>query len=78
VSLIIPNYNGGHDLIDCVRSISNLTFHDFETILVDNSSSDESVEEALKDSPELKVLRLHENLGYAKAVNFGIQASRGK
>ena len=43
VSVIILNYNGRQYLEDCLSSLRNQTFKDFEAILVDNGSRDESV-----------------------------------
>ena len=77
VSLIVPSYNGGKDVLECLHSIFDLDFKDFEVILVDNGSTDDSARVAGKSFPEIKVIHLDRNVGYGKAVNFGIANSKG-
>jgi len=79
LSVIIPNWNGKHFLTECIDSLKEQTFHDFETILVDNGSTDGSAEFAEKRYGEfIRVLRNKENLGFTGGNNVGIQASKGK
>ena len=79
LSVIIPNWNGKHFLTECIDSLKEQTFRDFETILVDNGSTDGSAEFAEKRYGEfIRVLRNNENLGFAGGNNIGIQAARGK
>jgi GT2 family glycosyltransferase len=75
LSVIIPNYNGKGYLEDCLRSLRKQTFKDFDIILVDNGSEDGSLEYLDKKWPEVKVIALPENTGFANAVNVGIEAS---
>ena len=44
ISVVITNYNGRRYLPDCLSSLAAQTYRDFETILVDNASTDGSVE----------------------------------
>jgi GT2 family glycosyltransferase len=79
LSVIIPNWNGKHFLTECIDSLKEQTFRDFETILVDNGSTDGSAEFAEKRYGEfIRVLRNKENLGFAGGNNIGIQAARGE
>lgn len=75
VSVIIPNYNGYGFLEGCFKSLKMQSFKDFDVIFVDNGSTDGSVEYAKELYPEIKVIELGENTGFAKAVNEGIKAS---
>jgi len=78
ISVIIPNWNGKLFLTECIDSLREQTFHDFETILVDNGSTDGSadfVEE--RYGKFIRVLRNEKNLGFAGGNNVGIQAARG-
>jgi GT2 family glycosyltransferase len=78
VSVIIPNWNGRHHLDDCLTSLRNQTFDDHEVILVDNASSDESVDYVRAQFPEVKVIALAENKGFTGACNAGYTIARGE
>ena len=75
VSVIIPNWNGAHHLRECLDSLAVQTFADFETILVDNGSTDASVSLVERDYPWVRVIGLAQNLGFSAAVNVGIRNS---
>jgi GT2 family glycosyltransferase len=55
ISVIIVNYNGKNVIIDCLRSLEEQTWKDFEIIVVDNSSSDDSVKD-IRDFSEQSIL----------------------
>lgn len=76
VSVIIPNYNGAGYLRACLDSLKKQSFRDFEVILVDNASEDDSVEMTREKFPEAKIIRLSENFGFCRAVNEGIRRSK--
>lgn len=78
VSVIIPNWNGKHLLKTCLTSLEKQTLKDFEIIVVDNGSSDGSVEFLKENFPKVKIIKLDKNYGFAKAVNMGIKLARGK
>lgn len=75
VSVIIPNYNGKEYLQDCLKSLNKQSFKDFDIILVDNGSTDGSIAYLENHFPEVRVIDLKENTGFAHAVNVGIKAS---
>jgi GT2 family glycosyltransferase len=77
ISVVIVNWNGKTELAHCLESLRAQTFDGFETIVVDNGSTDGSLELLRDDFPEVKVLATGENLGFAEGVNRGIDASRG-
>lgn len=78
VSIIIPNWNGVELLNICLSSISRQTFRDFEVIVIDNGSSDSSVNYVRKNYSAFKIITFQKNLGFAKAVNKGIEKARGE
>ena len=76
VSVIIPNFNGRNYLKDCLNSLNQQHFQDFEIILVDNASTDDSLSLARELCPEIKTIVLSENFGFCRAVNEGIRSSK--
>lgn len=78
ISVIIPNWNGQRFLKTCLDSLKKQTFKDFEIIVVDNGSTDGSVEFIEQNYPQVKVIALSKNMGFCYAVNRGIKESKGK
>ena len=78
ISVIILNWNGKDFLDDCLGALRRQTFRDFETILVDNGSRDGSVEYIRKHFPEVNLLALPENLGFAGGNIAGYAQARGE
>ncbi len=78
-SVVIPNWNGVRlQLLPiCLAALRRQTFHDFETIVVDDCSTDDSLAFLAREYPEVHVLALEPNRGFAPAVNAGIRAARG-
>lgn len=76
-SLIIVNWNGRDLLGDCLPSLEKQTEAAKEIIVVDNGSSDGSVEFLKLSFPSVKVIELDKNYGFAKANNIGIRLARG-
>ena len=73
--MVVPNWNGERFLATCLGSLRRQSFEDFETVLVDNGSTDGSVAFAGRNFPEVRVLPLPENRGFSAAVNAGIRSS---
>lgn len=78
VSVIIPNWNGLRWLRPCLDSLRRQTYRNFEVIVVDNASTDGSVETLAQEYPEVRVVRMERNLGYAGGCNAGFRAARGE
>ena len=77
-SVIIVNHNGLPHLKKCLPSIFRQHYPDYEVILVDNASSDGSIEFLAREFPQLVVIRNKENLGYTGANNAGFKQATGK
>jgi GT2 family glycosyltransferase len=78
ISVVIPNLNGMTYLPDCLSSLHEQTFDQFEVIIVDNGSTDNSLEFIRKNFPRTVIIENTDNLGFAKANNQGIAAAKGK
>ena len=80
VSVVIPSYNHAQFIGAALRSLSDQTFREFEVVIVDDGSTDNSVsviEEFIKCSPITVTLMTQPNAGADAALNRGIEASRG-
>ena len=75
VSIIIPNYNGGSFIRDCIDSLTIQSYRDFEIIVVDNDSKDGSADIVENEYKDVRIKRLDQNYGFSRAVNEGIKAS---
>ena len=73
VTIIIPNYNGLQFLEPCLNSLRAQTCQDFDILVVDNASVDESVPFLRENYPEVRVDVMETNLGFAGGVNYGIR-----
>jgi GT2 family glycosyltransferase len=78
VSIIIPNWNGAPHLPACLDSLRRQTFRDFEVIVADNASADNSRQLLAARYPEVKVIALDHNKGFAGACNVGLRAAKGE
>lgn len=80
VSVIVPVLNRAKSLPAALRSIAGQTFSDWEAVVVDDGSSDDSAEVALRAGPpgKVRVVRHARNQGPSAARNSGILAARGR
>src|SRR6516225_6045108 len=78
VSFVVPCYNLGHFLGDCVSSILSQSYEDFEVLIMDDCSPDATAEVArsFKD-PRVVHIYNNVNLGHLKNYNKGIMLARG-
>lgn len=77
VSVIIVNYNGAEYLDECIDSIQDRIPGLHEIILVDNASTDGSIDEIEDRHPKLRLIRCAENHGFAKGNNIGAAEATG-
>jgi len=73
VAIIILNWNGLKDTIECLESVKKIDYLNFEIIVVDNGSTDGSPEKIKEMFPDITLIRNKENLGYASGNNVGIR-----
>ena len=80
-SIIVPMYNAARYIKICIDSILNQTFQDFEVIIIDDVSTDDSYNicrELYGDNKKVRLLRHEKNQGQGPARNTGIKNARGK
>ncbi|MCB1195708.1 glycosyltransferase family 2 protein [bacterium] len=77
ISIIIPNWNGAKHIVTCLESIFASTYSELEVIVVDNGSTDKSIELITNNFPLVKILKFQTNKGFSAAVNAGIKNSSG-
>jgi len=79
LSIIIVNYKSSHFIKDCLQSaIAFESYKDFEWIIVDNDSKDQSKEILLNEFPFLQWHDMGYNAGFARANNAGIKLAKGE
>jgi GT2 family glycosyltransferase len=78
VSVVVPSWNGRHHLEVLLPSLATQRFREFETIVVDNGSSDDSLAFLAREWPDVVVVALADNRGFAGPVNRGIERARGE
>lgn len=78
VSIIILNYNAGQLLINCVESLLKMNYPNYEIIVVDNASHDQSHKKCKEMFPQINLIENKENLGYCEGNNVGIRAAKGE
>ncbi len=79
VSVIIVNYNTKDLTANCIRFVyASKTIYSFEIILVDNASSDGSIEEIRASFPDVRIIANKENVGFGRANNQAAEIALGR
>ena len=73
IAIIVLNWNNAPDTIECLRSLEQSDAATAITIVVDNGSTDNSVQAIRQTFPGVKLLETHHNLGYAGGNNVGMR-----
>jgi GT2 family glycosyltransferase len=73
VTVVIVNFNGGEMIGQCLAALEKQCFQDFVAVVVDNNSTDNSVASIRKNHPNVVVLQLNRNSGFAGGVNYALQ-----
>jgi len=69
VAILVINYNGKHFLKTCLESIEKQTYRNYQVYVVDNASTDGSIEYVKQNFPWVKTIVFGENIGFSKAYN---------
>ena len=69
VKIFILNWNGGDTLIRCLESVSNIEYDNFEIIVIDNASTDNSISNIHSKFLNIKIIALESNYGYSRGYN---------
>jgi len=80
LSIIVPNYNNSKTVINTIKSIYSsigINKYSFEIIIVDDASTDDSVELINKKFPTVRIIKQEKNKGASGARNKGIKESKG-
>lgn len=75
IVVIVPTWNGARLLPTCLDSLLSQTFRDFEVLVVDNGSTDDTRALLRSRYPQARVLALGQNLVFSGAVNAGLHAT---
>jgi glycosyltransferase involved in cell wall biosynthesis len=80
ISVIVPNHNKGEFIGEAIESVMNQTFKDYELIVVDDASTDDSVRviEIYEELDKLRAIKLERRLGVSAVRNIGIKNARGE
>lgn len=79
VLIVIVNFNGATDTIECIKSLEKISFKNYQIQIVDNSSDEENKKLLItKLSNKIKVIYSSTNLGFAGGNNIGIKESLKK
>ena len=78
VYIILLNWNQWKYTVECLTSLQALDYDDWTAIVLDNGSTDNSVDHIRERFPHVEVMDLGENLGFARGNNAGIRAALGR
>jgi GT2 family glycosyltransferase len=73
VAVIVLNWNGGQDTLDCLASLRQMDYPCFDVLVVDNSSTDGSIEAIRESFPEVSLIETGANLGFTGGNNVGMR-----
>jgi hypothetical protein len=73
VVVIVLNWNGKQDTIECLESLNCVTYPNYDIVLVDNGSTDGSISSFRQRFPRIPILETGKNLGFAGGNNVGIR-----
>lgn len=71
--IIMLNYNGAKDTVECIESLKRIDYTNYRILIVDNSSTDDSVAVFREKFPELDLYVTERNLGYTGGINRGFR-----
>src|SRR5690349_2452680 len=75
IAVLVLNWNGRDDTLQCLESLSKVDYPNFDVIVVDNGSIDDSVQAIRASFPSLLLIENGANLGYAEGNNAGMRVA---
>ncbi len=72
VCILVLNWNGADDTIECVQSLQNVTYKHVEIVVIDNGSTDDSLQRIEQHFDEIKIIKLESNLFFGGGNNVGL------
>ena len=78
ITVIITNWNGAKFLPTCLEALARQTYTDFEILVIDNGSTDELIAILKNDWPDVRLIQLAANRGFAAANNLGAQQAESE
>lgn len=75
IGIVILNWNGWTDTIDCLEALKNIEYPNCKIYVVDNASSDDSIKELCNWDPNILLICNDRNLGWSGGNNVGIEAA---
>ncbi len=76
-SVVLLSYNSRHDIEECMSSLADQTYRNYEIIIVDNASSDKTPEFIRTEYPDIKLVETGSNTGYPAGNNIGFSHAKG-
>ena len=78
VGNILHSWNGKNLTIDCLNSLKNITYPNAHVIVIDNGSTDGSVDAICNQFHEYEIIQLAENFGFSQGNNAGFKSVKHK
>jgi GT2 family glycosyltransferase len=75
VCCVIVNWNGWRDTLECLASVREQEYDHLQIVVVDNGSTDDSVERIRSAFPEVRLIETGKNLGYSGGCNEGLRVA---
>lgn len=75
VCCVVVNWNGWRDTLDCLASLQEQEYGNLQVVVVDNGSTDDSVERIRSAFPEARLIETGKNLGFSSGCNVGLRAA---
>ena len=75
VYIIILNWNGYEDTLECLQSVSKINFINYKIIIVDNGSDTDEIDKLVIDFPQVKLIKSKDNLGFSGGNNLALDYS---
>jgi GT2 family glycosyltransferase len=75
VIIVILNWNGYKDTIECIDSINRIRYNNYKIVVVDNGSNTNEIDNAIKLFPNIEIIKSENNLGFSGGNNLGIRSA---